>query len=85
MSDFVTPWTVTHQASLSMGLSKQAYWSGLSFPSPEDLSNQRIKPRSLAFQADSLLSEPPGRSMIRRTIKTLLAQAEGFIGIYRGY
>ena len=31
---FVTPWTVAHQASLSMGLSRQEYWSGLPFPSP---------------------------------------------------
>ena len=45
---FVTPWTVAHQASLSMGFSRQEYWSGLPFPSPGDLPNQRIKPTSPA-------------------------------------
>ena len=34
---FATPWTVAHQAPPSMGFSRQEYWSGLSFPSPEDL------------------------------------------------
>ena len=36
---FVTPWTVAHHAPLSMGFSRQEYWSGLPFPSPEDLPN----------------------------------------------
>ena len=35
-----TSWTVVHQASLSMGFSKQEYWSGLPFPSPGDLPDQ---------------------------------------------
>ena len=39
----VTPWTLTHQAPLSMGFTKQEYWSGLLFPSLGDLSNPRIK------------------------------------------
>ena len=56
----VTPWTVAHQAPLSKGLSRQEYWSGLPFPSPGDLPNPGIKPKSPALQADSLLSEPPG-------------------------
>ena len=38
---FVTPWTVVHQIPLSMGFSRQEYWSGLPFPSPGDLPNQR--------------------------------------------
>ena len=46
--------TVAHQAPLSMGFSRQEYWSGLSFPPPGDLSDPGIKPRSLALQADSL-------------------------------
>ena len=50
----VTPWTVDHQAPLSMGFSMQEYWSGLPFPSPGGLPNPGIKPRSLALQADSL-------------------------------
>ena len=58
---FVTPWTAAHQAPLSMEFSRQEYWSGLPFPSPEDLPNPGIEPRSPALLADSLLSEPPGK------------------------
>ena len=58
---FVTPWTVAYQAPLSMGFSRQGYWSGLPFPSPGDLPDPGIKPRSPALQADALPSEPPGR------------------------
>ena len=43
---FSTPWTVAHQAPPSMGLSRQGYWSGLPFPSPGDLPNPGIEPRS---------------------------------------
>ena len=48
------PWTVACQSPLSMGFSRQEYWSGLSFPSPEDLPDPGIKPMSLALQGDSL-------------------------------
>ena len=58
----MTPWTVAHQAPLSMERSRQEYWSELPFPTPEDLPNPGIKPRSSALQADSLLSEPPGKA-----------------------
>ena len=44
---FATPWTVAHQASLSMGFSRQESWSGLSFPSPGDLPDPGIKPSLL--------------------------------------
>ena len=47
---------------LSMESSRQEYWSGYPFPSPEDLPNPGIEPRSPALQADSLLSEPPKKS-----------------------
>ena len=60
----MTPWTVAHQAPLSMEFSGQEYWSGLSFPSPGDLPNPGIEPRSPALQADSLLTEPPGKPKI---------------------
>ena len=50
---FVTPWTVAHQAPPSMGFSRQEYWSGLPFPSPGDLPNSGIEPRSPALQADA--------------------------------
>ena len=53
------PCTVDCQAPLSTGFSRQEYWSGLPFPSPEDLPNPRIEPGSPALQADSLLSEIP--------------------------
>ena len=45
-----TPWTVACQAPLSMGFSRQAYWSGLPFPSPGDLPDPGIKPRSPVLQ-----------------------------------
>ena len=43
---FVTPWTVACQAPLSMGFSRQKYWSGLPFPSPGDLPDSGIEPKS---------------------------------------
>ena len=46
---FATPWTVAYQAPLSMGFSRQLSWSGLPFPSPEDLPNPGIKPGSPAL------------------------------------
>ena len=57
----VTLWSVAHQASLSMEFSRQESWSGLPFPSPRDLPDPGIEPRSLALQADSLPSELPGK------------------------
>jgi len=65
MSDSVIPWTVAYQASLSMGFSRQEYWSGLPFPSPGDLPDPGIKPRSPALQADALPSEPPEKPLSR--------------------
>ena len=58
---FVTLWIVAHQTPLSMGFSRQEYWSGLPFPSPGDLPNPGIEPRSPALQADSLPAQPPGK------------------------
>ena len=55
------PRTVACQAPLSMGFSRQEYWSGLPFPSPRDLPNPGIEPRSLTLQADSLLTELWGK------------------------
>ena len=51
VSNCVTPWTVAHQASLSMGFSRQEYWSRMSFPSPEDLPGPGIEPVSLVSPA----------------------------------
>ena len=58
---FATTWTVVHQAPLSMGFSRQEYWSGLPFPSPGYLPDPGIIHGSPALQANSLLSEPPGK------------------------
>ena len=58
---FATPWTVAYQAPLSMGFSRQEYWSELPFPSPGDLPDPGIEPRSPALQVDSLSLVPPGK------------------------
>ena len=50
----VTLWTVAHQAPLSVGFSRQQYWSGLPCPPPGDLSDPGIKPASPTLQVDSL-------------------------------
>ena len=55
---FAIPWTVVYQAPPSMGFSRQEYWRGLPFPSPGDLPDPGIEPRSPALQADALPSEP---------------------------
>ena len=62
MSDSL-PWTVARQAPLSMGFPKQEHWNGLPFLSPGDLPNPGMEPSSLALQADSVVSEPPGKSL----------------------
>ena len=59
---FVTLWTITHQAPLSMGFSRQEYWSGLPCPPPGDLPDPGIEPGPPALQEDSLPSEPPGKT-----------------------
>ena len=88
---FATPWTVDYQASLSMEFSRQEYWNGLPFPSPGDLPNPGIEPGSLALQADTLLSEPPGRSFHVKmgTIKAIngmdLTEAEDIKKRWQGY
>ena len=63
---FATPWTVAYQAPPSMVFSRQEYWSGLPFLSPGDLPGPGIEPRSPAFQADALTSEPPGKPKERQ-------------------
>ena len=60
----MTPWPVALQVSLSLEFSRQEYWSGLPFPSPEDLPDSGSEHSSLALQADSLPSEPPGKPLI---------------------
>ena len=65
--------TVAHQAPLSMEFSRQEYWSGLPVPSPWDFPDPEIKSGSPASQADSLLSEPPGKpKFVLGTLPTTL-------------
>ena len=59
---FATPWTVVHHAPPSMGFSRQKYWSGLPFPSPEDLPDPGIEAGCPALLADALPSEAPGKA-----------------------
>ena len=56
-----TPWTVAHQAPLSVGFLRQDYWSGLPFPSPGDLPDPGTDPASPAWQVDSLPLNLPAR------------------------
>ena len=65
---FATPWTVALQACEappSVGFSRQEYWSGLPLPSPGDLPDRGIEPRSTVLQADCLPSELPGKPLWR--------------------
>ena len=61
---FATPWSVAYQAPQFMEFFRQEYWSGLPFPSPGDLPDPGIEPVSPEFQADALLSEPPGKPKV---------------------
>ena len=67
---FVTPWTVAHQAPPSVGFSRWEYWNGLPFPSPGDLPDPGIEPRSSTLQADALTSEPPGSPILCLLLNT---------------
>ena len=58
---FATPWILAHQAPLSMGFSRQEYWSGQPVPSPGELPDSGIEPGSAALQADSLPAEAQGK------------------------
>ena len=88
---FATPCAVAHQASLSMEFSRQEYWSGLPFLSPGDLPDPGIKTGCPALQADSSLSEPPGKpslfwtpsdfkSIPLNTALSSLEQGQHFLG-----
>ena len=71
MSESATIWTnVAHQAPPSMGFSRQEYRSGLAFPSPGDLPDPGMEPRSPTLQADTLTSEPPGKLRSKHVYKS---------------
>ena len=57
----MTPWTVAHWASLSMGLSQQEYWSGLPFPPPGTVPDPGIEPVSPALAGEFFITEPCGK------------------------
>ena len=64
-----------------MEFSRQEYWSGLPFPSPGDLANLGIKPRSPTLQADALPSEPPGKPIVWIChILFIYASVDGHLG-----
>ena len=77
----MTPWTVAHQAPLSMGFSRQEYWSGLPCPPPGDLPDQGIELRSPALQADSIPAEPPEKPRhFRDTLEmAILAETKDYL------
>ena len=65
---FATPWTLTHQAPLSMGVSRQEYWSRLPYPTPRDLPNPRIKlasPESPALAGAFFTTVQPGQVRVK--------------------
>ena len=75
----MTLWTVAYQASPSMGFSRQEYWSGLPFPSPGDLPDPGIEPGFPTLEADTLISEPPGKprvplSWLRTQVQSLVRE-----------
>ena len=61
----MTPGTLAYQASLSMEFPKQEYWSGLLFPSPEDLPDPGIEPTSPALAGRFFMTEPPGKLKVK--------------------
>ena len=68
MSNSLWPHRLALQAPLSMGFSKQEYWCGLPFPTSGDLPDTEVEPRSPALQADSLLSELPGKVFLHSKV-----------------
>ena len=63
---FVTPWTVAHQAPLSMEFSRQGYWSGVPFPTPGDLLSPGMEtesPVTLALEGRFFITEPRGKPL----------------------
>ena len=80
----MTPWTVAYQTPPSMGFSRQKYWSGLPFPSPGDLPDPGIEPRSPTLQADTLTSEPPGKPLKAKNNLTSLGKKKGGGSVHEG-
>ena len=85
---FVIPWTVAYPAPPYMEFSIQDNWSGLPFPSPGNLPNPGIEPRSPALQADALLFELPGKPrksenhLMNLSLKISFQGQEGVINLF---
>ena len=77
-----TPCTVDHKAPLSIGFSRQEYWSGLPFPSPGDLPDPGIESQSPTLQAHSLLSEAPGKPTIQYATFKFQSKEKFVFGIH---
>ena len=80
-----TLWTEAHQALLSLGFSRQEYWSGLPFPPLGNLSNPGIGPGSSALQTDSLPAEPQGKPLyiyMHHTYTYIFILAKAIMYIY---
>jgi len=74
---FATPWTVAYQAPLSMGFSRQEYWSGLPFPSPRDIPNPGIEPRDCLLHCRQTLYRLSHQGSTLVTHKCLILQPHG--------
>ena len=72
VSDFATPWTVAHQAPLSMGFSKQEYWSGLPFPSPGDLPHPGTESESLTSAGRFFTTAPPEKPIVAENLPNVV-------------
>ena len=70
-NSFATPWTVAHQAPLSMGFSRQEYWRWLPFPSPGNLPDLGIKLASPALAGRFFTIEPPGKPICDRRVSLI--------------
>ena len=68
---FAMLWTVALGAPLSMGFSRQKYWSGLSFSPPGDLPNSGIEPGSPALAGGFFTTEPPGKPHVNKNCKKI--------------
>ena len=75
------PQTVACQAPLSMGFSRQEYWSGLPFPSPEDLPDPGIESGSPVLQADSLPFELQGRPLESDWVGSNFVSNSGYMNL----
>ena len=69
---FVTPWTVAHQAPLSMEFPKQEYWSGFPFSAPGNLPDPGIEPRPPAVAGGFFTTEPPEKPYINLQLGKLI-------------